>query len=97
MWVVGERIACRDAATTRMVAMTVQVFDKSVDGTAAESRVGLLEEGAKVPITSNVFAIVILAVQGNVIIDESVYVGVRLAALGASTAIYPEGSLPNGY
>lgn len=76
VWIVGERVACRDAATTRMVAMTVQVLDKSVDSAATESRIGLLEEGAEVPITSNVFTVVILAVQGNVIVDESVYIGI---------------------
>ena len=63
-----------------MVAMSVQVLDQSVDSAAAESRVGLLEEGAKVPITSNVFTVVIFAVQGNVIVDKSVYIGVRFLA-----------------
>ena len=61
MWIVGERIVGRDAATTRMVAMTVQIFDKSMDSAAAERGVGFLEEGAEMTITRNVFTVVILA------------------------------------
>lgn len=68
--------------------MTVQILNKSMDNAAGESCIGVLEESAEVTVTRNVFPLPIFAVQGYAIIDESVYVAIRLLAKEASPTIY---------